>query len=315
MNEQLKNEIVKATKDFMEANAMSQNTLASKSKINVSYLSSILKGEFSIIVSDKPTVIAEKWFIQLAEYIQYQIEKTYWETKPTPQFLTIISALKSSKENSKAAMIIGETGSGKTFTVDKFINQHPSHTWRVTVGSHYRLNDIIMELSRLMGINVGTSYGHLRALMFIKEKVRDIKRGGGNPQIILDESENMKIRSLETVKSLYDYVNGYGSIVLIGTRQLLEKIEKGSISNKDGMPQLKSRFKVGLVILPSIDTNFNEFLKDKVSDPSLIKLLRRICDNYRELHDYLEPALREADRLGVPLTEDLFRKIYNLPKK
>jgi hypothetical protein len=39
-----------------------------------------------------------------------------------------------------------------------------------------------------------------------------------------------------------------------------------------------------------------------------------MCTNYGELHDYLEPVLREADETEQPVTEALFRTYHNLPK-
>lgn len=41
-------------------------------------------------------------------------------------------------------------------------------------------------------------------------------------------------------------------------------------------------------------------------------LLRGLCGNYGELHDFLEPALREAAEDGVPLTDQYFRVKYKI---
>lgn len=65
--------------------------------------------------------------------------------------------------------------------------------------------------------------------------------------------------------------------------------------------------------LSDIDTKYREFLTD-ITDKGLIKLIQTECDNYGELHDVLLPSMREAERLGEPLTENLVRKILNLPK-
>jgi hypothetical protein len=64
--------------------------------------------------------------------------------------------------------------------------------------------------------------------------------------------------------------------------------------------------------LPTIDRSFKLFL-DQIEDKNLKLFLRRNCDNYGELHDLIVPARREAERLGEPLTENLIRKIINMP--
>ena len=80
------------------------------------------------------------------------------------------------------------------------------------------------------------------------------------------------------------------------------------------MPQFIRRFKANTVKLVPVARKYEAFLS-KVEDMKLRELLSQIADNYGELHDYLERALREADESGEPLTEALFRETYNLPAK
>ena len=102
-------------------------------------------------------------------------------------------------------------------------------------------------------------------------------------------------------------------MVLIGTDQLNAHLDKLRKKNKDGIPQLYRRIKFGIRILPSIDRSFKQFLNGITSDVKVIAFLREHCDNYGELHDVLVPALREADRSGEPLTENLIRTMLNMP--
>lgn len=51
---------------------------------------------------------------------------------------------------------------------------------------------------------------------------------------------------------------------------------------------------------------------EQIKDEELRQLLSRIADNYGELHDYLERAMREADEQGEPLTVELFKEMYNI---
>ena len=50
-------------------------------------------------------------------------------------------------------------------------------------------------------------------------------------------------------------------------------------------------------------------------DKELINELKKEASNYRELSDYLIPALKEADRLGVTLTAELFKSMNYLQNR
>ena len=140
----------------------------------------------------------------------------------------------------------------------------------------------------------------------------ELKLQGLMPMIIFDEAEYMKQPALCALKELYDNLNKKCALVLIGTDQLIKNIERMRKRNKDGIPQLYRRIKFGIRVLPSIDTSFKEFL-NSIEDKELVKFLKSNCDNYGELHDALVPAMREADRIGEPLTEKLVRKVLNIP--
>jgi DNA transposition AAA+ family ATPase len=307
MTEQVKKEIVRSAIEYMNGKGMSQNAMCSGSKINVGYLSYMLKGELSI----NGTIIADKWFNQLAEYIGFKVEKTYWEVKSTPQFLSMILSLQEAKQHPKALILIGSTGSGKTFSTDRFLNQHPVHTYRITAGDHYKTKDIVNEICELVGVQTnGVIYDKLRRL---SARLNEIRLAGGNPVIVIDEAENLKIPVIKILKSVYDKVGHSCSIVLIGTPEMLTMIDRGVSKGRPGLPQFKRRFKAGIRLLPGIDTSFDQFLNDFALERGLINLLRVLCTNYGELHDYLEPVLREADVKNVKITEEFFRQYHHLP--
>jgi hypothetical protein len=116
---------------------------------------------------------------------------------------------------------------------------------------------------------------------------------------------------------MYDNLYGIAALVLIGTEQLIRNIEKMRKKNRDGMPQLYRRIKFGILHLPIIDRTFKSFLNAFVGaelPDSVVTFLRENCENYGEIHDVLVPALREADRLGQPITENLIRTMLNMPK-
>lgn len=308
MTNEQKHNIVAAANEYMATKGLSQNALAQQSNINVGYLSYMLKGEFTI----KNTEVNDKWFMQLADYVGFKITINYWPIRQTTQFMATAAALEDAKKHPRACIVIGDTGSGKTTMQNSFCNKYPLYTYRLIVADHFRMSDITGELCELIGVpKTGAPYDQL---VRIRKKILEIKQSGHSPIIIVDEAENLKVASIKLFKAIYDRVGEYCSIVLFGTDDLIQKIERGVKKGTPGLPQFKRRFKAGIMYLPMIDRTFTMFLTPLNLEKGLVKLLQQLATNYGELHDYLEPALREADELGVPLTEDLFRLKYNMPK-
>jgi len=321
MTHELKLSIVAAAATYMAEKNLSLNELCRQSNINVGYLSPMLRNQFLVLVKDKQAAIAPKWFETLARYIGFPITDAIWKTIATRQFVAQIAAIQGSKNACKTAMIIGSTGAGKTYNTNVFCNKEPLHTYRITVSSLYKLVDIINELTEKLDVNLQTIDRFKMDTRSIKirvdrivAKLIDIKRNGGNPIIIFDEGENMEMGVLKMLKGLYDALNGHCGITVIGTEQLLNKLLNLRKRNRDAIPQLYRRFKAGMVMLPALNkqVDFLPFFEAFNVEPALRKLLTDICDNYGELYDYLEPSIREAQRLNKPLTEQLFRTINNI---
>lgn len=322
MTTEIKLEIVNAANDYIAKNNLSINELCRQSGINVGYTSSMLKGTFTFIANNKEGNIPDKWFVQLADHVGFAYTKTYWETIPTRQFKEVIFALNECRDKQKSIMLIGDTGSGKTKATDVFVNKNPLHTYRITISSLHRLQDIVYELMDKVGVDISSlknkhahTSPHLR-LVCIVDKLIEIKRAGGNPILIFDECENMEGPTLKMIKALYDAIYEHCGIALIGTSQLTNKLLRMRAKNRDAIPQLFRRFKAGQRQISQLNKKFDflAFFERFEITPSLQHLLLRLADNYGELHDYLEPALRESYLAGQPLTEDLFRTIHNLPK-
>lgn len=311
MTEELKYQIVAGAKQYAELNKISNNDVSKMSGINAGYISSMFRNQFTNMVEGKETPIGERWFYKLAEWAGLPVKKQYWGTVQTVQFTGVISTLESAKKSGRISVIICDTGNGKTYSVERFVHLNPQHTYKITVSDAHKLKDILIELMDKMG--VPSAYGNAGKLLAIAERLRQLKRNGHKPQIILDEAENLKLPVIKSLKALYDQCNGYASITLIGTQQLIDDLIKMKKKNRGGVPQFYRRIKASIRIIDSA-CDFTPFFEKFNIEKPLRKLLNEICENYGELHDYLEPALREADEMEQPLTENLFRIIYNMPK-
>lgn len=240
--------------------------------------------------------------------INQQQTKEYWQIRETPQMLRAFDTLQDACSYGYTNVIIGETGSGKSFACDLFVKSKPN-AFKIIIGSSDTIGDIIDKI--IEALNIPTAKTKSKK---IREIIKKLKGVEGNPMLILDEAEYMKQPALCAMKELYDSLNGICAIILVGTDQLIENIEKLRRRNKAGIPQLYRRIKFGIRYLEPIDRNYNEFLSE-IQDKQVKRFLCENCENYGELHDVLVPALREADRLQQSLTVDLIRLITGIPEE
>ena len=95
MKQEVKQAIIEAAAVYMSDKGLSQNEFAKITGVNVSYLSSMMKGVFTFVNIRKgeKSEIDDKWFSQLAKTIGYQISKEYWPLRHTDQFINIIKEI------------------------------------------------------------------------------------------------------------------------------------------------------------------------------------------------------------------------------
>lgn len=308
-----KQQIVNAVIEYMKLHNLSQADVASKSGVRKEYINILIKPDsnFMYDAGNKKGFIPVKYFNLLADFCGFKTEKVYWQTQPTEQLNAILSNLNEAKKHANTITLIGQTGSGKSYAANLFASKNPHDVFIVTVGSSDTLGDIIEKVCEKLKLNVGKSKS--TRLRWIGYKMRELKNDGYKPMIIFDEAEYMKQAALCAIKELLDNLKEYCAIVLIGTDQLLDNIEKMRRRNRSGIPQFHRRIKFGLRVVPNIDRNFPLFI-DADEDKSLKKFLIENCDNYGELHDLMVPVSREADRLKEPITISLIRKVLNLPE-
>lgn len=310
MNLAIKQTIATQVKAYLDLHKLRQSDLSNKVGVPKEYLTSILRGIFTYDagkgnVGDIPV----KHFKKLADLVDFPLEKKYWKIRQTPQLTQMIAILEEAKAHAYTRLIIGETGSGKSHTLELYAKKNPASVFFVKVGSEDTLNILLDKVAKVLRVPLRRHKS---------QKIRDISMAleglhlyGKKPQLIFDESEYLKVSALCSIKEFYDYLDKHCSIVLIGTNQLTDQIDKLRRKDAKGIPQLYRRIKFGIRRLPPIDKNFKEFLND-IEDKTLVRFLQRECANYGELHDVLVPCMREADRIGEPLTLNLVKKILNI---
>ena len=307
-----------AARSYCEEHGITCNQLQKMS--DCSYVSYILKGE---LTRPHPKTKAQEpikdiYFEKVAETIGFRIEKEYWPTVATSQFKEIVVRLDTAKKGSMPCTLIGETGCGKSYAIEQFKKKNPRGTYVTICNDLFKPADLLDAIMDSIGIPTDQQPANpVKKLKEINIFLSRRAAEGLKPILILDEAENMKIQPIKSIKSIYDTLIGTCAIVLIGTDELKRKMDK--LKNKknpaDGIPQFYRRFMVAhLHKLDSIDLSFRDFLLENtfIKDRKLKSTLQALCNDYGSLHDYLEPAIREAERMKQPLTDEFFRSINKI---
>jgi len=309
MTNELKDNIIEALEAYISEKNITQDDIVKHAGVNARYLIEMRKGNYIIKTKDKDVKIADKYFKRIADLIGFQTERKYWQTRPTDQLAEILATLQDCKDNGEVGVIIGETGSGKTFTLELFKSKFRNEVFSIKVGSSDNLSDIVDKMMVALRITSErkTKSAKLRQ---IAQHMKDLSENGLDPVFAFDESEYMKQPALCSFKELFDYLNEWCALVLIGTSQLTDNIDKMRKKDKAGIPQLYRRIKFRIRTLSRIDKRFTGFLNEV--DKEVAKWLRDNCDNYGELHDVLVPVMRESDRTGKPLNLEFLKIVLGL---
>jgi len=306
---EIKEKLADALDRYIEDNELTQTQAAKLTGVNAAYLIQIKRRDFTINSGGKAIPIADRYFRAIADTIDFPLEKVYWETRPTMQTKEILAHLADAKKNAEPVVIIGETGSGKSYTAELFRRKHPIDTFIVKVGSTDNLRDLLDKVLAHFDVpfKVLTRTGMINQIIWHMNRLR---QQGYNPQLLFDEAEYLNVYALCAWKELFDNLNNVCSLGLIGTDQLIEKLDKLRMRNKAGIPQLYRRIKYRIRKITPIDRTYRAFITDY--PVPLQKWLKANCDNYGELHDVMETALREADRTGKELNEDFVKLVLGI---
>lgn len=313
MEQSVKQQIAQKVSQYMADHELSQSEVSLKTGVRKEYLSTILKenSDFTYSAGNSKGAIPAKHFHSLAEFVGFTTEKVYWEVKATEQLTAMLSILEDAKQYGYYNVIIGETGAGKTQAAQLFAKKNPADVFIITVGSSDNLADLLDKV--IDALKIPSARTKSKKLTDIANEMKRLRRDGYEPVLIFDESEYMKQPALCSQKELYDKLHTHCAIILVGTEQLIRNIDTLRKRNKAGIPQFYRRIKFGIRTLPSIDRSYTMFLTEV--DKNIKSFLQGICDNYGELHDVIVPTLREADRLKQPLSEQLIKKVLNLPDR
>lgn len=310
MEKELKDQIISAVNTFMTEHNLKPAEFARMADVNESYFNYAYRGKYIY----QNTELKDSFFRKLAAAAGYNIENSYWKHVNTDQYIEIMSKISEAHKSTYLNTIIGSTGCGKTYSVKRYLSLHPLDTIVITINANDNSQSVMQEIADKMGITLPLHRS--RRLRRLVDEIIKRTQEGRKPIIILDESENTKLPGIRIYKALYDLLvePKHCGMALIGTPELIEVLNKAIDKGIHGMKQFKRRIVAGLTMLPEVEkSDFNNFFEqNNITDSALQQILKRYCDNYGVLHDYVERAVRIADEEGVALTKELFCEIYNI---
>jgi len=188
----------------------SQGQLAKKIGISATALSQMLAGKYQ---GNKINMIEK-----LREYMKaenerkiYQISnENFVETSITRK---ILGAIKNAHYGVEMTTIIGPSGCGKTHTIKYYVSNN-SNVIMLRADAVMQTNDILDEICASLRIKTPARRG--KKLQIIINKLK-----GTGRLIIIDESQALKMRTIETIRTIHDEAEI--GIVFIGQNTELSK--------------------------------------------------------------------------------------------
>lgn len=292
--------------------------LCASTGITHTYLLPILRGETEYKAKDKLLPIPDRIYERVCADcgITLDTAECTWAHVQTTQFIDVVTELVESKRTSCTRVIIGESGCGKSYSIDKFKSMFPVNTFVVKCFRRDSLNDLIRKIEEAMKLKEGSGSCSSRIDAIKVELFRKNKGSSGvadhYPILIFDESEALTSHSFGMLKALYDALDWHCGIVLIGTNDLLETMDRGKKAQKPGMPQFMRRFKAGIRRLDNVSDQYSVFFRELNIPKDLQRIMLDICDNFGELHDFYEPVARFVSDKGIPMSAEVFKEFHKL---
>lgn len=207
------------------------------------------------------------------------------ETRP---FKTYSRLFNLAISHGQSMMLVSQPGSGKTYTLDYYRNNFKNVFYVKCLG-YTTPRDFQQDLARSMGISLN-SY---RLSEQLRKIVSELKKKE-NPLILIDEIEKIKGADiLMLFIDLYNEVKGSAGIILLGTPNLLTRVEKLTEHGKIGYNEVLSRVGGNIIVVPS--ANYNDALSivlaNGITDPDKASGIANDCDTKAGYYD-----LRRVDR-------------------
>lgn len=225
MNKIKKEEVVNALFEYCDRYGSQNKAARSMNDVSPATISQMLNGNWEMIRDEMWRNVASQIGIKLRD----------WEQVETTDYRMMTAILTDAKENSLCMAVIGQAGSGKTFSIDHFKLRN-KNVIVLKCNSFWTKKTMLSEIMK----ELGHEYKGMTESDLIQEVISAIIRLE-NPIMIFDEADKMSDGSLFLFISLYNAVEDDCGIVLCATKHLEKVITNGVSLNKKGYNEIYSR--------------------------------------------------------------------------
>lgn len=204
----------------------SQNKVAIDSETSSATLTNMKKEEHW----DKVSV--DMWK-KIADYLGYKFNE--YQIAETPNITMMMNMLKMAKERSITIGISDEAGRGKTAAC-KYFASREKNVFHVECDAHWTKRLFFKKLLSAVGAR-GTHLPTAEMAERVIARLQNMEK----PLLILDEADKLRDDFLLFVISLFNKLDGYASIAIVGAPFLKKNIEAGKGKDKRGYKEIYSR--------------------------------------------------------------------------
>ncbi len=202
----------------------------------------------SQIMNDNWGQISETMWRNVSSQIGHSSKE--WIVVETTDFKLINHFLSDAKSNSNVFAITGDAGSGKSKTLELYI-QDNKNAYLLSCAEYWNRKEFLIQLLTSMGVDCS---GFTVAEM-MNEIVKKLK-SQENPLIILDEADKLPDTVLYFFITLYNRLEDHCGIVLCATDHLSKRIKRGIKLNRKGYKEIYSR--IGRKFIELKGVNFTD---------------------------------------------------------
>jgi len=269
----LRNKTAAKVKLFLDEYGLSDAELTRGINVSPSQISTYFGGTYR---GDIPKLEKKlESFIDNFNPNKKNVEKKIYQTI---NMIMAHEALISTQFSQTTCIIYGVPGSGKTIMIKEFEKLHPEAIVIYT-SVNISTKNVLEAVCTKVGLSHGTPYAMQKNLESHFKKAKD-----SNNIIIIDEAENMKTSTLETLRAIRDQSNV--PIAFVGTHSLL-----GNLQGRGGsLLQLTSRMVRKYEFTPLTDKEWEEIFG------SVSGYIRSLTNNFRVAKDTIyDTALTYAN--------------------
>lgn len=281
-----------AVEDYQTSKSLSQNELAKQLGISADVLISVKRNR-----TDR---ISDKMYRRLMSY--FRIEEA-WQLAETGNHQLITSACKDAQENKRMIGIYGNTGYGKTTSLEWYSN-NTTNVFYLLAKNLWSRKDFLIRQQKALGIRQDGSLSY--RMETITAKLNSLE----DPLLVIDDAGKLSDNVFKLIQNIFDDCEGNAGIILAGTEEFERDFRKKVSRNKSQFPELYRRVGYWQELNEPSDNAVVSICKlNGITDTGAVKYLRDHVTNFGTLREWIRNAKLLSERLQQAISVDLLQQV------